>query len=103
MDERNRGFPRIAYTVTYGDNRAGNAISEASATGYLAQPALLGRAQKSRVQTPAMRRVQQGMVSAVAAVPELLVAQFHLDQAQRTRPSELLGNFPSVLFQRLRQ
>src|SRR5216683_4045423 len=95
--------PRIACAVTYGDNRAGSALPKTSPTCHFAQPTLLGRAQEPRVQAPAMRRVRQGMVSAVTAIPGLLVAKLHLDEAQRTRPRELLGYLPPVIFQGLRQ
>lgn len=38
------------------------------------------------------------MVSAVAALPEVLVAQIHLDPAQRTRPRELVVVFHQSYF-----
>ena len=54
------------------------------------------------LQAAAMRRMPQGLVSALAVLPAMLVAQVHLDHAQRTRPRQFLGGVPSVIFQGVR-
>src|SRR5208283_4861076 len=81
---------------------AAGSIPEATSRDLVAQPALLGGAAQSRIETAKVRRMRHGMVSTGAAMPIMLVTQIHLDAAQRPWPGQFVGGLSSVILPRFR-
>src|SRR5262249_35377316 len=77
-------------------------VSEAAPHHFLIEPSVLGRAQTAGVADAKVRWVRAGLVSAVTALPGLLVAQVQLGAAQRPRSHQLVGGFSSGVFPQLR-